>query len=591
MTFRSPLITVLGHVDHGKTSLLDKIRKTTVNEREPGRMTQHIGASYIPAEVIKKLSKEFLEQFKITVTIPGLLAIDTPGHEAFINLRKRGGSIADLAVLVIDLRDGIRPQTREAVSILKQFKVPFIIALNKVDLIPGWKSYPDKSITSAYNNQKELARNEIDMKVYDLMSAFHEFGFEVDLFFNIEDFTKKIAMIPCSAKTGEGIPEILALLIGLSQKFLEKRLVIDSNSPAKGSVIEVKEEKGLGKTLDVVIYDGVLRTGDTIVIAGLEHPIVTKIKAMLVPEQLAEIREKSNFRNVKEVYAASGVKISAQNIDEVISGMPIVSVWDETKLEEVKKEIQKEVEEVIVETSSEGILLKADSLGSLEAIIGLMKRKNIQVRKAKIGDITKKDIDDAIAMKATNKNLGVIFAFNIKISEEVEKLAEANKIKIISSNIIYRILEEYEEWQNQSIEREKLEEFEKLSVPAMFRIIPGFVFHQSSPAVCGIEILSGTLKSGIELMKLDGTEIGKLVGLEDNGEKIESAVKGSKVAASIRGAVIGRNLKENDELITIMNSDNFRKLKNFKEKLTEDDIELLKKIAEIKRKKDSLWGY
>jgi len=137
---RQPIITVLGHVDHGKTTLLDKIRKTAIAAKEAGGITQAIGTTEIPTNVIKTLCGKLLERFKIKLIISGLLFIDTPGHEAFTTLRKRGGSIADLAILVIDINEGIMPQTIESLEILKVSRIPFIIALNKIDRIKGWTS-------------------------------------------------------------------------------------------------------------------------------------------------------------------------------------------------------------------------------------------------------------------------------------------------------------------------------------------------------------------------------------------------------------------------------------------------------------------
>ena len=177
MTIRQPIITVLGHVDHGKTSVLDYLRGTTLADREAGKITQHIGATEVPLDKIKESCGELLDLFKLEFNIPGLLFIDTPGHEAFSNLRKRGGSIADIAVLVIDINQGIQPQTRESIEILKSFKVPFIIAANKVDLITGWNS-KDKIFIKNLKNQAENVTKYFNNNFYKILGNLSEMGFE-----------------------------------------------------------------------------------------------------------------------------------------------------------------------------------------------------------------------------------------------------------------------------------------------------------------------------------------------------------------------------------------------------------------------------
>jgi len=585
------MVVVMGHVDHGKTSLLDKIRQTSVQAREVGGITQHLGASFVPVETVKGICGNLLKKIGVELKIPGILMIDTPGHEAFTNLRKRGGSLADLAIVVVDINDGFMPQTGEAIKILKAFKVPFIIAANKIDLIDGWKPTKNTCFSDAKKEQSSYAVENLNEKVYSLMGTISEFGFDSALYSDVSDFTKTISIIPCSAKTGEGISDILMLLGGLAQKFLEKKLELNTDSPAKGSVLEVKEEQGLGVTVNVIIYDGMIKTGDTLIIAGVESPVVTKVRALLLPPPLKEIREKGKFQNVKEVIAAAGVKISAPELEKTVSGMPLRVVWNDSEIEKTKAELQQEIKDVLVHTETNGIILKADTLGSVEAIVSLLKKQNIPVRKAHIGAVTKKEVIEAISVKEKQDDLGVIMCFNVIVLDDAKELAEKNNIKVLSSNVIYEIIENYVKWKNESFERKKQEEYSLLSAPVKIRTLPGFVFRQSKPAVIGVEVLAGTLKSGIELMKESGTSSGKLVAIEDNGKKLESASIGERVAASIKGPVVGRTLKEGETLISDMTAVNFRELKKFRKNLSSEELEVMEEIAKIKRKQEPLWGY
>ena len=289
MAIRSPICTVVGHVDHGKSSVLDWIRGSNIVATEPGAITQSIGASNIPLEIIKQKCGVLLEKVRINFTIPGLLFIDTPGHAAFTNLRKRGGNLADIAIVVVDINEGFKPQTIEAIEILKSYKTPFIIAANKIDLINGW-TQKEKLVLKNIELQNDYVKQFFEEKLYTLVRSLYDVGkMDGERFDRVTDYTKQVAIVPCSARTGEGLPELLMSLIGMAQKYLEKNLEIKSEE-AKAIVLEVKEAKGLGKALDVILYDGILKSGDNIVIGGLEKPIVTKVKALFVPQKMGELR-------------------------------------------------------------------------------------------------------------------------------------------------------------------------------------------------------------------------------------------------------------------------------------------------------------
>jgi translation initiation factor 5B len=263
-------------VDTGKTLLLDQIRKTSVQAREAGGITQHIGASFFPVETLRQLIGPLLSSLKGDIEIPGLLIVDTPGHEAFTNLRRRGGSVADIAILVVDMLKGFEAQTYECIDILKARKTPFIVAVNKIDRVPGWQAQPSKPFLKSYATQDSYVRENLDNRLYEIMGLFSRSGFRTDRFDHVKDFTSTIALVPTSAKTGEGVAELMMVLVGLTQQYLKKRLQT-TEGPAKGSVLEVKEEPGLGLTLNTIIYDGTLQKDDLVVVGGREKPIMTHI--------------------------------------------------------------------------------------------------------------------------------------------------------------------------------------------------------------------------------------------------------------------------------------------------------------------------
>ncbi len=515
-----------------------------------------------------------LDKIKVKVTIPGILFIDTPGHAAFNNLRKRGGSLADIAVLVIDINEGIKPQTIESIEILKNYKVPFIIAANKIDLLPGWKSSKNNLIENI-KNQNENVKNLLDNKIYEIVGKLFNKGFNAERFDKVEDYTKQIGIIPLSARTGEGIQEALMTITGLTQKYLENNLKINVKGSGKGTILEIKEEKGLGIVLDTIIYDGSLNVDDTIVIGAIDEPIVTKVRALFVQE----FKERNvEFRSVKSVTAASSVKISCPNIENAISGMPLIVAKD--NVEKIKENIKREIEEVLIETDNEGIVVKADSLGSLEALIGLLKEKNIEIKRASIGEISKKDIIDAGSEK--NELNKVILGFNIK-------KIEAN-IKIICNNIIYKIIEDFESWKEEEIKKIEARQLEGITKPCKLEFLKKHTFRQSNPAVIGIEVLEGTLTTKINLMKKDGSNIGEVKEIQSENKSVNSVKKGEQVAISLPKVTVGRQIKENDIFYSDIKDEEFRKLKELKKYLNNSEIQALKEIAEIKRKFNAMWG-
>lgn len=591
---RQPIITVLGHVDHGKTTLLDKIRGTAVARKEPGEITQHIGASIVPASVLEKLAEPLRKFFpKLKIEIPGLLFIDTPGHELFASLRRRGGSVADMAILVIDIIEGVKPQTREAINLLKERKVPFVVAANKIDRIEGWKPNPDAPFLESIQKQSPKTIEKLEERIYSLIGQLYEFGFESERFDRVKDFRRTVAIVPVSAKTGEGVPELLALIAGLAQQFMKKKL-ITSEDAAKGVVLEVREEPGLGTTLDTIIYDGIIRKNDTIVVASRNGYKVTKVRALLLPRPLQDMRmHEGRFIQVDYVVAAAGVKIVAPELEDVIAGTPLYVVPPDKQPEEYGKLVVEEVKQIIVKSESDGVVVKADTLGSLEALIEALKRENIPIRLADVGPVSKNDALEAAVVKKSKPEYGVILVFNTKILSEAVELIEKENIKVFTNNVIYQLLEDYLKWLREYKEQEKLRELESLVRPGKIRILPGYVFRRSDPAIVGIEVLGGTIKPGYPLMRSDGAEVGVVMQIRDRDNVLKQAVIGQRVAISIKGKVmVGRQIDEGDVIYTDIPKEHVVVwLTKYRNELRDDEKSVLEEIIKIKRKTDPLYGF
>jgi len=591
MPVRQPIVCVLGHIDSGKTSLLDKIRKSSVQTREVGGITQHIGASFFPAKTLRELTGPLLKQLKSRINIPGLLVIDTPGHEAFVNLRKRGGAVADIAILVVDVLRGFEAQTYECVDILKSRKTPFLVAVNKVDRLPGWVSKPTEPFLKSYAGQDTYVRQDFDEHFYGIIGSFSQLGLRADRFDRITDFTKTVALVPTSAKTGEGVPELLAVLIGLAQQYLRAQLRTTKGA-ARGTVLEVKEEPGLGVTVNAIIYDGILRKGDTIVVGGREKPIVTKVRAVLLPKPLDEIRDpRDKFSSVESVSAASGVKVAAPDLEGAIAGAPVYSVPSEDRVDEFVRLVAEEVEKLRIATDVEGVVLKTDTLGSLEAIAEILRREGVPIRLADVGDVSKRDVTEAAVVKEHEPLYGAVLAFDVKVLPDAADEARDRGVRVFEANIIYHLIENYTGWMRGEQEARMTKEFDKFVLPGKLRVLPGYVFRKAHPAIFGVEVVAGMIKPKYQLIGRDGEDLGEVMQVQDKGKAVSEAKTGAQVAVSLEKPVFGRHINENDTLYVKVPEAHARAmLTRFQTRLSTEELDALNEYVNLMRSKVPFWA-
>ncbi len=583
---RTPIVVVMGHVDHGKTTLLDKIRGTAVAKGEAGLITQHIGATEVPLDVVQDFCGS---HFGKEIEIPGLLFIDTPGHHAFTSMRSRGGSLADLAVLIVDVNEGFQPQTIESLSFLKRFKTPFVVAANKMDRIGGWHTTTNAPFAKSLKVQSERVSEILDTRLYELVGELYKYGFDADRYDRITDFTRTVGIVPISAITGEGVPDLLMILVGLAQRFLKDNLQLTATGPGVGTILEVKEEKGLGTTLDVILYNGEFFAGDTVIVGTSREPLVTKIRALLKPKPLAEIRSEERFLPVKHVSAASGVKVSAPKLDNALAGSTIRVVSNPDEVEALSLELKSELDAVRIDTENEGLIIKSDTIGSLEALVGELKARDIHIHYADVGPISRRDVIRAAAIN--DPLLSAILGFNVDILPDALNEIQKTNVPVFSSDIIYTIIESYERWVEDQKNKMEQERLEAVIRPGAVRILPDCVFRQSKPAVVGVQVIGGIVRTQVNLMREDGANVGVIKGIQAHNENQGSATVGQEVAISIDGPTVGRQIHEGDILYVNIPEKHARIVElELKPKLAEDEREVLENFLEIKRKKDPFWG-
>lgn len=594
MQLRQPVVVVLGHVDSGKTSLLDKVRGTAVQSREVGGITQHIGASFFPIETIKEITGPLYHKLSKSETqIPGLLVIDTPGHEVFANLRARGGSAADLAIVVADVNKGFEPQTIESIEILRKRKVPFVIALNKIDMVTGWrKKSLSPFISEEMKNQDVNVLEMLDTRIYNVVGSLSRLGYNSEAFWRVKDFTKELAIVPVSAVTGVGIPELLAVLVGLAQQFMGRRLE-RHKSGARGIVLEINEEVGLGPSANVILLDGIIKQGDVVVVAKRNGAVMTKIKALLLPKPLDEMRDpRDKFKPVDQVISAAGLKITSTELDGVLAGSPLYVLERKQDEDMLKQMVDSEIKSAIISTDSNGVILRSDAIGSIEAIMDLLKKASVPIRSADIGHITRRDIIEASAVKEKDRYLGVVLGFNVKVLDDAQRESQERNVKIFNERIIYNLVRTYVDWVTYQREHEESILFNEIPPICKFQFIRGYIFRRNDPAVFGAEILVGKLRQKVFVMSDIGKKIGIIQQVQENGKAIEEATKGMQVAVSIKGPVIGRQINEEDTFYTDLNSRQAKMLiERFYHRLNEEEKEVFKNILGLKRKSDPAYGY
>ena len=593
MQIRQPIVAVLGHVDSGKTSLLDRIRGTGVQGREAGGITQHIGASFLPTETIRETCGPLYKQLeKSENKVPGILVIDTPGHEVFTNLRSRGGSAADIAILVVDVNRGFQPQTNESLKILQSRKVPFVVALNKCDQISGWRKSETQFISQAIKEQDASIQTDLDQKIYDVVGTLSILGYRSEAFYRVKDFKSEIAIVPISARSGVGIPELLSVLVGLTQQYLKKRLDQEEKE-SRGIVLEVNDEVGLGQTANIILIDGSVKKEDSVVVAKRDSVIVAKPKALLLPKPLDEMRDpRDKFKPVPQVDAAAGLKIASPELEGVLPGSTLYVASNDAEIGRYTKQIESEMKSVFVDTETSGITLKCDTIGSLEAILEMLRRSGVPVAKADIGPVNRRDVMEAKAIKAKDRHLGVVLAFNVKILPDAKDESEDSHVKIFEDKVIYSLIDNYSAWVEEDSANEEDAIFSELTPISKFTFMKGMVFRNNSPAVFGVKVEVGTLKQKVPFMNVSGRKVGVVHQLQLDRKTVPLAKAGDEVACSVQDATVGRQLFEEDVYYAFPPSHEAKLLLNkFMHKLGSEEQKVLNDIVRIQREKEAAYGY
>ncbi|XP_023309007.2 eukaryotic translation initiation factor 5B [Lucilia cuprina] len=590
---RAAVVCVLGHVDTGKTKILDKLRRTHVQDSEAGGITQQIGATNVPIDAIKEQSKIVRNSSEFEFKLPGLLIIDTPGHESFSNLRNRGSSLCDIAILVVDIMHGLEPQTIESINLLKQKKCPFIVALNKIDRLYDWKLMARRDIRDVLKEQEANTQVEFKQRTQEVILQFAEQGLNAALFYENPDPKTYISLVPTSAITGEGMGNLLFLIIEFCQKMLSKRLMYSDELQA--TVLEVKAIPGLGTTIDAILINGKLREGETMVLAGTDGPIVTQIRSLLMPQPMKELRVKNAYVEHKEVVAAQGVKIAAKDLEKSIAGINLLIAHKPDEVEICKEEVARELKSALshIKLASTGVYVQASTLGSLEALLEFLRTSKIPYSAIRIGPVVKRDVMKASTMLEHEPQYATILAFDVKVEKEAQDMADSLGVKIFQADIIYHLFDKFMAYREE-LKQKKREEFRSIAVfPCKLKILPQFIFNSRDPIVMGVMVENGIVKVGTPICvpSKEFVDIGIVTSIESNHKQIESARKGQEICIKIEPIpgespkMFGRHFDADDMLMSKISRQSIDACKDyFRDDLIKADWALmveLKKLFQI----------
>eukprot|EP01132_Coremiostelium_polycephalum_P004539 gene4539-5655_t len=583
---RSPILCILGHVDTGKTSLLDKIRNTNVQGGEARGITQQIGASFIPVEAIKEKTKSFAEKVKMDFKLPGLLLIDTPGHESFNNLRSRGSGLCDLAILVIDIMHGLEAQTLESIELLRMRKTPFIVALNKVDRIYDWKPCVNTDFKESLKLQSRLAAQEFEQKVRETVAGLAAQELNAELYWRNKDHRKYVSLVPTSAHTGEGLSDLMLVVIQLMQKIMLEKVVYSSKLQC--TLLEVKMMEGYGTTVDAVLVNGVLNEGDRVIVSGFNGPIETTIRTLLTPPPLRESRVKSQFVSHKSIRASMGVKIVAPNLTDAVPGTSLIVINEGDDVEQLKSEAKREVESVLndVETSGIGVSVQASTLGSLEAFLNFLKKIKVPVASVAIGPVHKKHIMNTAIMHEKDAKYAVLLAFDVKVEESAKVAAEEMKVTVFQDETIYLFEKKLKEYFGQIKETLRSQTANICVWPCLLEITE--VFRNKNPIVCAVKVKEGTLRVGTPIIVPESgmSDVGIVQSIKLNDKEVQIAKKDDHVSVGFDDSntktTFGRHFDDKKIWYSKITRESLDALKAaWADELTKQDIQLLKYMKTV----------
>lgn len=590
-TLKAPVVCFLGHVDAGKTSLMDIIRDTSIQENESGGITQNIGSSFISIADIREKTTTIKGKFCVEHIIPGFLIIDTPGHQAFSSLRERGSSLCDLGILVIDIEEGLQPQTIESIKLLTSKKVPFVIAATKLDKIYNWEETNCLSLQNAFKKQtKDVVMtvvSYIDSIKYELKKE----GVKSEFYSKNKKTNRVYSIIPVSSKTKEGLADLLSFLVYLSQNWMSGKITYQDK--IKASIMNCHQDRNQGWVIDVILSNGTLNIGDKFAVAKKSGPHLFTVRNLLTQNTNSKL-----WIQHQSVRASAGVRILGSSLDNCYTGTRLYLAIDPKKaLEKVDRELTDFWK--VFNYNQNGIVLMAETLGELEACYNVFKEQSINVLDVKIGRLVDTDIGRVklkLDGELKNENRVIIF-FGDKTEKqktELDKCAISHKIKLIISPVVYHLLEKYQEYKDKCLENRRvtLTNSGEAIFPCRLRILKQHIYMTggSDDILMGVKVMKGILHKGTPLI-VPGKNVvlGKVISIQKNHKELDKLESGKEACIRVNKddyVSYGRHFDFKDIVVSHISRESIDILKdNFRDRMEKEDWMLvieLKKLLDIK---------
>ena len=524
---------------------------------------------------------------------PGIIFLDTPGHESFGSIRNRSGSVADIAILIVDIVEGFKPQTIQSIEILEQNDIPFIIVGNKVDRIHQWESKRGRSSWQSWNEQSKDVQKMADDFYYKLLGqvASHSKFNLAKYWDGIKTFDIKNdrLFVPMSAKEGEGLQDLLFVILAMAEKFAREDLIIHSEDMAEGYVLESREEIGVGKTIDIILTKGTIRVGDSVAYNTNDGPIAdsshadestsVRIRSIRRPMGMAEMRDAGKrWENIQSASAASGLKLVIPRMKEIHIGSKIFFPKPEEDLEPIFKEMKLENKRIrddapimcsicsevlsrkefstrhtnpsaqgegfspgcqTAREVREGAVVKARTFGGLEAVLYELKKRKIPISHAEVGPVNKRDVREILATGNDEHKFLIALAVkgNVQVEQEIKDAEKSKKsvdFNYIQGDILYQIMDQIDERVEEIRETAANSDSGILFRPAQIRYLN--MSFKDKPAVFGVQVLKGQIRVGQELLRSDGTGrvLGKILSIGTDGETVAHEGEQVPIQVNIR---------------------------------------------------------
>ena len=587
-TLKAPICCIVGHVDAGKTSLLDRLRNTNIQEKEVGGITQHIGSTFFPIETIENSCSSIKGKFEVICNIPGILMIDTPGHSEFQSLRDVGTSICDLGILIIDIEESIQEQTKEAIKLLKEKKIPFVVAVTKLDKINGWKTTKSPNLREALKEQSKDMSMMLMAKLEDIKYDLSKEDINAEFYFKNSNPKQIYSIVPVSSKTGEGIADLLALLVYTAQNWMLKKIIYQDTVSC--TIMESKYDKHNGYTIDVILNNGTINVGDKFVVSTITGPNICTVRNLLIPSALTQLGKKTNWDYKDSVRASIGCKIIGSNLDGAYPGthlFPIktngasASAGASTEADAINNANQ-EINAVwkSYDFISPGVFIGTQTFGELDAGYSIFQKAGINVAGAYIGEPSNKFID-LILMKTEADTLPenrIYLYFGAFNNTDVFEYAKKNNITLLSSEVIYKLVELYK------IEKEKIIKARQNTTnnnaifPVEMVILKQYIFMKggSDHLMFGVKIKKGTLYKNTPIcIPEKNVHLGKVLNIQFEHKEKEKGEEGQEICIRLDNPnqlIINRQFDVTDKLIAQLSRESIDILKrDYKEVVPKKD--------------------